>query len=66
MIEQKLSLVSDTSRDNEETLELLGRRGYVATRLSTARAVEYRRMIADGLITPKPERPSKSALWSLD
>lgn len=66
MIEQKLSFGSDSARPREEVRETLGRNGYVAARLSMERAAQYRRLLAAGLVTLKPERPSKSALLSLD
>jgi hypothetical protein len=66
MIEQKIGFVSDAPKPHGEIRETLGRHGYVAARLSMARAAEFRRRLAEGLVTLKTERPSKSALFSLD
>jgi hypothetical protein len=66
MIEQKIGFVSDAPKPHGEIRETLGRHGYVAARLSMARAAEFRRQLAEGIVTLKTERPSKSALLSLD
>lgn len=66
MIEQKLGFVSDVPNLQGDIRETLGRHGYVAARLSMARADEFRRRLEAGLVTLKTERPSKSALLSLD
>lgn len=46
--------------------EILGSGGYLGARQSIVRAKEQRRAVAAGTIILRPERPSKSELWSLD
>ncbi len=62
MIEPKKS----TFVERQDPVEKLGRNGYVAARRVRALAAEARRLQELGVFVPKAERPSKSALWTLD
>lgn len=61
MIEQKIALMH---RDDESLFEVLGRNGYAAARRVIAAARSRRGDESE--YVPKPERPSKSARFSLD
>lgn len=46
--------------------EILGSGGYQGARASALKAAKERVAIAQGLLSLRPESPSKSELWSLD